>query len=57
MKDEPQLIDLFAMFALLKLDWHRGFDDKNAMDAYQIAEAMMKARKFYSEGENSERAV
>jgi len=51
MSEEPQLIDIFAMFAMLKMDWKRGDDDKNAMDCYQVAKAMMKARKFFVESE------
>ena len=57
MKDEPQLIDIFAMFAMLKMDWKRGHDSENATDAYIVAESMMNARKLFinSEGECDER--
>lgn len=51
MSEGPQLIDIFAMFAMLKMGWKRGDDDENAMDCYQVAEAMMKARKFFVESE------
>ncbi len=56
MKTEPQLIDIFAMFAMLKMDWRRGHDAENATDAYAVAESMMNARKFFinSEGERDE---
>ena len=57
MKEEPDLIDIFAMFAMLKMDWRRGQDKQNAEDAYAIAESMMNARKlFNSEGEVNEQA-
>lgn len=57
MKDEPQLIDLFAMFALMGvMNAYRGEDCKSAAEtAYEYAAEMMKARKFYqSEGERNE---
>ena len=56
MNDQPQLIDIYAMFAMLKMDWKRGNDDENARDCYEIAQAMMKARRFFveSEGERND---
>lgn len=57
MKDEPQLIDIFAMFALnALLQGFRGESPKSAAEsAYDYAAEMMKARKFYqSEGERNE---
>lgn len=47
MSTEPQLIDMFAAFAMLRMDWGHGEDDANAMDAYAIAESMMLARSFF----------
>lgn len=42
--NEPQLIDIFAMFAMLKMKWEPGDDDKNAEDCYAIARAMIRAK-------------
>jgi len=43
--NEPRLVDVFAMFAMLKMDWKSGEDEANADDCYAIARAMMKARE------------
>lgn len=58
MKDEPELIDIFAMFALNALiQGYKGESPQSAAEsAYDYAAQMMKARKFYtpSEGEDHE---
>jgi len=51
MDQEPKLIDIFAMFAMQKMDWRRGDDTENAIDCYRIASAMVKAREFFVESE------
>lgn len=43
--NEPSLIDIFAMFAMLKMKWEPGEDDKNAEDCYAVARAMMRAKE------------
>jgi len=43
--NEPSLIDIFAMFAMLKMKWEPGGDDKNAEDCYAVARAMMRAKE------------
>ena len=50
MNDEPQLIDIFAMFALnALLQGFRGESPQSAAEsAYDYAAEMMKARKFYT---------
>lgn len=58
MKDEPELIDIFAMFALnAMIQAYRGESTQSAAEtAYEYASEMMRARKFYqqSEGESDE---
>jgi len=56
MKEEPELIDIFAMFALTALiQGFRGESPQSAAEsAYEYAAEMMKARKFYSEGKSDE---
>ena len=43
--NEPKMIDIFALFAMLKMKWESGEDDKNAEDCYAIARAMMRAKE------------
>lgn len=50
MNEEPQLIDIFAMFALNALiQGYKGESPQSAAEsAYDYAAEMMKARKFYT---------
>ena len=60
MKDEPQLIDLFAMFivqGLLSAEEVGEYSNEHVAEiSYMLADAMMQARKPYinSEGEKHE---
>ena len=58
MKQEPQLIDIFAMFALqgiLQTASKGAFPHDIARSAYEFAEAMMEEReRFNSEGESDD---
>jgi hypothetical protein len=49
MTEEPQLIDVFAMFALIAvIHSFRGEDTESAaLTAYEYANEMMKAREKY----------
>lgn len=44
MTHEENLRDLAAMFAMLKMAWHRGEEAEDARDCWLIADEMMKAR-------------
>ena len=41
---DNNLRDLAAMFAMLKMTWHRGEEAQDARDCWLIADEMMKAR-------------
>jgi hypothetical protein len=43
MSDEDLRI-CFAMFAMLKMSWHRGDEDMDAKDCWFIADKMLEAR-------------
>lgn len=43
--NEEELRDIFAMFAMTKMAWDRGYDRENAEDCYRIADAMLEARR------------
>jgi hypothetical protein len=43
MNDED-LRDFFAAFAALKMAWHTGEEDDDAMDCYEIADALIRAK-------------
>lgn len=43
--NDPELRILFAAFAMLKVDWHKGTDVDNARDCFVIADAMLEASK------------
>jgi hypothetical protein len=44
MTHEENLRDLAAMFAMLKMAWHRGEEAEDARDCWLIADEVMKAR-------------
>ena len=39
----------FAMFAMLKMSWHRGDEDMDARDCWFIADKMLEARNTESD--------
>ena len=41
---EDDLLDLYAIFAMLKMNWDKGEEEKDADDCYVIARAMLLAR-------------
>ena len=41
---EDDLLDLYALFAMLKMNWDKGEEEKDADDCYTIANAMLLAR-------------
>jgi hypothetical protein len=41
---EDDLLDLYALFAMLKMNWDKGEEEKDANDCYVIARAMLLAR-------------
>jgi hypothetical protein len=41
---EDDLLDLYALFAMLKMNWDKGEEQKDADDCYVIARAMLLAR-------------
>lgn len=41
---DDDLLDLYALFAMLKMNWDKGEEDKDADDCYVIARAMLLAR-------------
>jgi len=41
---EDDLLDLYALFAMLKMNWDKGEEEKDADDCYVIARAMLLAR-------------
>jgi hypothetical protein len=47
---DNNLRDLAAMFAMLKMAWHRGDEAEDARDCYLIADEMMKARRSEQDG-------
>lgn len=51
MKQEPELIDLFAMFAMVaeRITRPAAMDSRIAKNAYELAEEMMQERKKYVE--------
>lgn len=54
---EPELIDIFAMFAMKQMQWCRGEEYEDAIACYEIAQAMMKAREnFLQEEQRDDRA-
>lgn len=42
--NEDDLLDLYALFAMLKMNWDKGEEQKDADDCYVIARAMLLAR-------------
>ena len=40
----------FAMFAMLKMSWHRGEEEADARDCWFIADKMLEARHADEEG-------
>jgi len=56
MKEEPQLIDIFAMFALMGIiQTYRGEDcESAALTAYEYANEMIEARKFHVQEKRDE---
>jgi len=46
MDHDTNLRDLAAMFAMLKMSWHRGEEAEDAKDCWLIADEMIKARNF-----------
>lgn len=63
MKNEPDLIDIFAMFAMQSLTRNPpepnelwiDYCEGTALEAYMMAKAMMEARtNFISEGESDD---
>jgi len=49
MKQEPELIDLFAMFAMVaeRITRPATMDSRIAKNAYELAQAMMQEREKY----------
>lgn len=41
---DDDLLDLYALFAMLKMNWDKGEEQKDADDCYVIARAMLLAR-------------
>jgi hypothetical protein len=41
---EDDLLDLYALFAMIKMNWDKGEEEKDADDCYTIANAMLQAR-------------
>ena len=41
---EDDLLDLYALFAMIKMNWDKGEEEKDANDCYVIARAMLLAR-------------
>lgn len=41
---DDDLLDLYALFAMLKMNWDKGEEEKDANDCYVIARAMLLAR-------------
>lgn len=59
MKDEPQLVDIYAMFAMTGLLFNapkKARSEEIAYEAYEQAEAMMgeRNRRYNSEGKTDE---
>ena len=50
MSHDENLRDLAAMFAMLKMAWHRGEEVEDARDCWLIADEMMKARHTEKDG-------
>ena len=42
---EDDLLDLYALFAMLKMNWDKGEEQKDADDCYTIARAMIQAKE------------
>ena len=42
---EDDLLDLYALFAMLKMNWVKGEEEKDANDCYVIARAMLQAKE------------
>ena len=42
---EDDLLDLYALFAMLKMNWDKGEEQKDADDCYTIARAMLLAKE------------
>lgn len=66
MNNEPELIDIFAMFAMQALTRNPphpnelwiDYCEETSLEAYMMAKAMMKQRKNYiSEGVSDEKTV
>jgi hypothetical protein len=49
MEHDSNLRDLAAMFAMLKMAWHRGEEAEDAKDCWLIADEMIKARNLEPE--------
>jgi len=49
MEHDTNLRDLAAMFAMLKMAWHRGEEAEDAKDCWLIADEMIKARNLEPE--------
>lgn len=49
MNDEDMRM-CFAMFAMLKMSWHRGEEEADARDCWFIADKMLEARNADDEG-------
>lgn len=51
MKQEPELIDIFALFAMVaeRITRPTTLDSRIAKNAYELAEEMMQERKKYVE--------
>jgi hypothetical protein len=43
--NDDDLLDLYALFAMLKMDWDQGSETKDADDCYTIARAMLLAKE------------
>jgi hypothetical protein len=49
MNDEDMRM-CFAMFAMLKMSWHRGEEEADARDCWLVADKMLEARNADDEG-------
>jgi hypothetical protein len=42
---DDDLLDLYALFAMLKMNWDKGSETQDADDCYTIARAMLLAKE------------
>ena len=42
---DDDLLDLYALFAMLKMNWDKGSETQDADDCYTIARAMILAKE------------